>query len=182
MVDPVGRRGAHDGPDVVGRLHAVEQQGQAARRAAVPLPVQALEVGRAQLPHGRRHLAGSGSPASTRPGSPPSPRRRARRPASRRPDAGAPPARPAHSGSRRGNQVAQQFVEGGLADPDRRVGPDPGEPDRQPARPPGRTGRTPGRPRAAALRAVRSRARSLMSTAHTTAPGARWARVQAIGP
>ena len=167
MVDPVGRRGAHDGADVVGRLHAVEQQGQAAGRAAVPLPVQPLEVGRAELPHGRRHPQDAVAPLRPDPGHPPSPRRRARRPASRRPDAGAPPARPPPRAA--GAATIRSAVRGG-----RPCRPGPAGWTRSRRSGPagtasGRTGRTPGRPRAAALRAVSSSARSLTSTAHTVA-------------
>ena len=124
---------------------------------AVPLPVQALEVGRAELPHGRRHLAGSGSPAST-------PARLTLQPS---------PCQP--GGQRVAAQVAvhhqpglplrlqprqpgrQQLVQGGLADPDRRVGPDARRSGPTAGTSSGRTARTVGRPRAAALRGGQGR-------------------------
>jgi hypothetical protein len=46
----------------------------------------------------------------------------------------------------------------------------------------GRTARTLARPADAALASVSATARSFTSTAHTVAPGARVARVRAIGP
>ncbi len=131
VLDPLGRRRAQDRPDVEGRRHAVEEQGDPARRCA--------GASRGAAASGRCRRAGVliGAATSQDPVAGPgrrrarsaSPRRRASGRASRRRGACARRARRAPPAARRSSQCASSVVQRGLADADRRVRPDAGEAD-----------------------------------------------------
>ena len=160
--------------DVERRLHAVEQQGDPARRCGCrQLAVEALEVGAAELLHRLPATRRSGSPAAGRqPLGRPALARRASGPASRRRGACARRGRASPSAPAGRASASSSSWRCGLADADRRVRPDAVERGRRRARRRASTARTRSpTPWRSALARHRSSARSFTSTAQTVGAG-----------
>ena len=164
--------GADDRADVERALHVVEHQRRGAPRCAV-----ATRGGGASCPvpsscFTRAHLEQAVARAATRAASTAHPA--SLEPALERVGAEV-LVHDEHGGARREpgapSHVVQQVVQRGLADADRRVGPEEVDGQVRRARRPARRRRTLASPRASALARHRSRARRLTSTAHTVAAG-----------